>query len=320
VALPFGVMVVMTASQKRCPPVVTNCKSVPEKSHYRSVAHGFAAQWPKAKEALKLGDLLTLSQWQEYPRWRRRTPHASEGGIMRSWSVCEMFCTGLQVALICSSPFTLFSQSTGQASSAAPPPAAYGNCAAPSAPGFNICNPGEPNSFAWETSSPIQLIAAATSGTAQVKLMELWADGKKVAQTDGTPFDEPVSLAAGNHTLILVEQDATGTELKSAPFQVAVAGNGHPDCSAPSSPGVNVCSPYPNGCNSQSWVDFDAVGKGKSGTVSRMELWVSGTKIANFPGDRISTSLIMVFGEVSIVEVDSKGASISSSFFFNGPC
>jgi hypothetical protein len=51
-----------------------------------------------------------------------------------------------------------------------------------------------------------------------------------------------------------------------------------------------------------------------------MELWVGGTKIANFPGDRISTSLIMVFAEVSIVEVDSKGDSISSSFFFNGPC
>ena len=239
---------------------------------------------------------------------------------MRTWSVRAMFRTGLQFALVCFSPFTLFSQSTGQASSAVPPQGPYGNCAAPSQPGFNICNPGEPNSFAWETSSPIQLIAAATSGTAQVRLMELWADGKKVAQTDGPPFDEPVSLDAGNHTLILVEQDATGTEIKSAPFQVAVVGYDHPRCSAPSKPGVNVCSPYPGGCNTEPWVDFDAVGKGKSGTVNRMELWVGGTKIANFPGDRISTSLIMVFAEVSIVEVDSKGDSISSSFFFNGPC
>ena len=239
---------------------------------------------------------------------------------MRSWSVRAMFCTGLQFALICFSPFPLFSQSTAPASSPVPPQGPYGNCAAPAQPGFNICNPGEPNSFAWETSSPIQLIAAATSGTAQVRLMELWADGKKVAQTDGTPFDEPVSLEAGNHTLILVEQDATGTEIKSAPFQVAVVGNDHPLCSAPSKPGVNVCSPFPGGCNSQSWVNFDAVGKGKSGSVNRMELWVGGTKIANFPGDRISTSLIMVFAEVSIVEVDSKGDSISSSFFFNGPC
>jgi len=227
-----------------------------------------------------------------------------------------MFCTGLQVALICSSPFTLFSQSTGQASSAVPPQGPYGNCATPSQPGFNICNPG-PDS---ETPSPFQMIAAATSGTGQVRLMELWADGKKVAQTDGTPFDEPVSLGVGTHTLILVEQDTTGTEIKSAPFQLAVIGNGLGFCSAPSGPGVNVCSPYPNGCNTEPWVTFDAVGKGKSGTVNRMELWVAGTKIANFPGDRISTSLIMAFGEVSFVEVDSKGASISSSSFFNGPC
>lgn len=231
-----------------------------------------------------------------------------------------MFCTGLLVAPVCFSPLTLSSQNTTPTSSTEPPPAAYGNCAAPSQPGFNICNPGEPNSFAWETSSPIQVIAAATSGTAQVRIMELWADGKKVAQTDGTPFDEPISLNAGTHTLTLVEQDTTGTEIKSAPFQVAVVGNDHPLCSAPSSPGVNVCSPFPGGCNTSPWVDFDAVGKGKSGTVNRMELWVSGTKVANFPGDRISTSLIMAFGEVSMVEVDSKGASLSSSFFFHGPC
>jgi hypothetical protein len=51
-----------------------------------------------------------------------------------------------------------------------------------------------------------------------------------------------------------------------------------------------------------------------------MELWIAGNKIANFPGDRISTSLIMADGEIGIVEVDSKGNSLSSSFFFSGPC
>jgi hypothetical protein len=51
-----------------------------------------------------------------------------------------------------------------------------------------------------------------------------------------------------------------------------------------------------------------------------MELWIDGTDIANFPGNEIGTNLIMVYGEVKIVEVDSKGNSKSSSFFFNGPC
>ena len=229
-----------------------------------------------------------------------------------------MFCAGL-VAVACAAVFPLFSPGVIQASGQ-PPSAPYGGCPAPATAGINICDPPEPNSFAWETNAPFQVIAAATSGTAQVQLMELWADGKKVAQTDGTPFDEPVTLGVGTHTLTVIEKDATAAEIKSAPFQVSVQDNGQPLCSAPASPGVNVCSPFPGGCNSQGWADFDAVGKGKSGSVNRMELWIAGTKVANFPGDRIRTSLIMVYGEVGIVEVDSKGNSLSSSFFFNGPC
>ena len=134
---------------------------------------------------------------------------------MRTWSVRAMFRTGLRFAVICFSPFTLFSQSTSGASSGAAALAPYGSvgvgpgslpCQAPSNEGVTICEP--PGGGQFDIPSPFQVIAAGTSGRGQVKLMELWADGKKVAQTDGTPFDEPVSLDAGNHTLILVEQDA----------------------------------------------------------------------------------------------------------------
>jgi hypothetical protein len=41
------------------------------------------------------------------------------------------------------------------------------------------------------------------------------------------------------------------------------------------------------------WVTVLAAAKGNSGTVSRMELWVNGGKIANFPGDRINTNLFL---------------------------
>ena len=51
-----------------------------------------------------------------------------------------------------------------------------------------------------------------------------------------------------------------------------------------------------------------------------MELWVEGTKVANFSGDQIYNRLIMVYGTVKVVEVDSKGNSKSTSLFFNGPC
>jgi hypothetical protein len=155
-----------------------------------------------------------------------------------------------------------------------------------------------------------------------VKLMELWADGKKVTQTDGTPFDEPVTLELGTHELTVIELDTTGAFVKSAPFTVTVVPAQIGDtCSPPAAPGVNVCSPLPNSCNGQPWVPVIAAGKGKSGTVDRMELWFEGAMIANFPGDRINTNLVMLgIGTVTIYEVDSKGASIASALDVNGPC
>ena len=248
---------------------------------------------------------------------------------MRTWSVRAMFRTGLRFAVICFSPFTLFSQSTSGASSGAPALAPYGSvgvgpgslpCQAPSNEGVTICEP--PGGGQFDIPSPFQVIAAGTSGRGQVKLMELWADGKKVTQTDGTPFDEPVTLELGTHELTAIELDTTGAFAKSTPFKVSVVeGEGVDICSPPASPGVNVCEPSPNSCNTAPWVTVLAAGKGKSGSVARMELWFEGAKIANFPGDRIYTNLVMLgIGTITIYEVDSKGASIASSLAVFGPC
>jgi hypothetical protein len=239
---------------------------------------------------------------------------------MHTLSVRALFCAGL-AAVACASILPLFSPNLIEAAgmSALDP---YGSCAAPSHQGFNICNPPEgspPNT--WSTGSPVQVIAAATSGTGQVETMEVWADGKKVAESQGSPFDQPISLDLGTHTLQVAEIDSTGAELKSVAFQVDVMdGNGSGDCAAPGSPGVNICTPVQDGCNTQPWVNIVATGKGKSGKVDRMELWIDGEKIANFPGDHINTNLIMVFGTVKIDEVDSKGNTISKSVFYTGPC
>lgn len=241
---------------------------------------------------------------------------------MRAWSVRAMLCTGLTLALLCVSLFLPFSPAMIEAAGMAPSePDGYGFCAAPAHPGFNICNPPEPTSSAWSTGAPVQVIAAATSGTGQVATMEVWADGHKVAESAGSPFDAPISLNTGNHTLQVAEIDSTGAKLKSAPFQVVVTdGNGDGDCDAPSSPGVHICSPLPDGCNSQPWVNLVATGKGKSGKVDRMELWNYNTELANFPGDHFNTNVIMLSGTITVYEVDSKGNSKSSSIFFNGPC
>ena len=239
---------------------------------------------------------------------------------MHTWNARTVLRTGLQLALICSSPFALFSQTTAQTSSGAAALAPYGGCPAPSHAGVNICVPGT----GFEVPSPFQVIAAGTSGRAQVRLMELWADGKKVTHTDGTPFDEPVTLGLGTHELTAIEVDTIGNFVKSTPFEVTVVPSQldpqTEKCLPPSEPGVNICTPTQNGCNTTPWVPIIASGRGRSGTVNRMELWNNGTKIANFPGDRINTNLIMLFGKVTIYEVDSKGAALSASILYNGPC
>ena len=262
--------------------------------------------------------------------WPTHPDAATEGG-MRISSVRGVFGTGLQFALICFLAFPLFSQNPDKASSSTAPLAPYGSvgsgpgslpCQAPSQEGVAICEPPGGSQFTYEIPSPFQVIAAGTSGRGQVKLMELWADGKKVTQTEGTPFDEPVTLSLGTHELAVVELDTTGAFAKSTRFSVSVVpAQSGGTCSLPGGPGVNVCSPLPNSCNTQPWVPVVAAGKGKSGTVSRMELWFGGAKIANFPGDRINTNLVMLgIGTITIYEVDSKGASIASSLSVYGPC
>ena len=157
---------------------------------------------------------------------------------MHTWNARTVLRTGLQLALICSSPFALFSQTTIQTSSGAAALAAYGGCPAPSHAGVNICVPGT----GFEVPSPFQVIAAGTSGRAQVSLMELWADGKKVTHTDGTPFDEPVTLGLGTHEVTAIEVDAIGNFVKSTPFEVTVVpAQTDPQtekCLPPSEPGV----------------------------------------------------------------------------------
>jgi hypothetical protein len=230
--------------------------------------------------------------------------------VMRSWNVRRVMCAGLQFALFGSSPFLLFSQSTGTASSATAALPAYGGCPAPASEGVKICAPYMNSSI----NAPFQVIASGTSGRGQVKLMELWADGKKITQTGGTPFDEPVTLAAGTHVLTVIEVGTTGAFAKSAPLTVSVEGNNGDTCNLPGGPGVNVCEPMRGSCHTTSWVTVLAAAKGQSGTVNRMELWVNGGKIANFPGDRINTNLfIQDFNTVTIYEVDSKGGFIKAA-------
>jgi hypothetical protein len=192
----------------------------------------------------------------------------------------------------------------------APPPVGpLGVCPAPQSPGVNVCLPTNPTVI----NSPFQVIAAGTGASGKVFLMELWADGSKISEVLGSRFSAPVTLSSGTHQLTAVELDSAGAFVKSAPFDVDVLNMSNDVCSPPGSPGVNVCVPFQGSCHTAGWTTVIAAGTGASGTVSRMELWIDGVKIGDFPGNEIRTNLLVNdFSVMTIVEVDSNGAFIKS--------
>jgi len=208
----------------------------------------------------------------------------------------------------------LMAQSATNETASSTATAAYGGCSAPAQAGVHVCFPTGPSGFF--AASPMQVIATGTGGGGPVKLMEVFVDGKKVAQASGNLFDAPITFATGQHTLTVVELDTTGSYKKST-RQTLVVDNSTANevCTPPGAPGVNVCIPQPGSCHTAAYSTFVAAGTGASGTVSRMELWVNGTKLANFPGNRINTnfSFLPDFDKVTIIEVDSKGAYIKAT-------
>jgi hypothetical protein len=216
------------------------------------------------------------------------------------------FCIGLLLASI-----TLFPALSAQSPTSSTP--AYGNCPAPTTAGVHICQPFSFNNAAT-IDAPFQVIASGTGAGGPVKHIELWVDYVKIKQTSGNVLDAPINLNSGDHRLVVVELDTAGGYMKSAPLTVTVQGVGGQQCPPPTSPGVNVCDPLPNSCHTSAWTTISASGTGASGSVHRMELWSSGVKLANFPGNAIITNLYLPdFSTVTIVEVDSAGGLIKSS-------
>jgi hypothetical protein len=94
-------------------------------------------------------------------------------------------------------------------------------------------------------------------------------------------------------------------------------------CSPPATPGVHVCAPVTSstysgpigGGSAVGWtVSVLAAGKGASGIVNHMEVWVDGIKKASSVGSKVNTTIPLANGthKLLVLEVDSKGASVKS--------
>jgi hypothetical protein len=170
------------------------------------------------------------------------------------------------------------------------------------AEGIQVCSPGA------TASSPVQFSFAA-AGPTPMRSAAVWVDGKKAAEQLTGAFsnysflDKSLALAAGSHavTLFGIGWDST-QQVKRFTLQVASG------CTAPSSAGVNVCSPV-NGSTVSSPVKISAAAT-VTGTLARMEVWVDGVKkYSETSSTSLTTSLSLAAGShrFAVIAVNSTG-------------
>ncbi len=162
-------------------------------------------------------------------------------------------------------------------------------CNAPGSPGVNVCSPVNGSTV----SSPVTVQAAGTV-TGTISHMELWMDGVRQFSVAGSTLNTSVTLAAGTHRFAVLAINTAGTKWETV-VNAIVGGGGGGSCTAPSSPGVNICTPV-SGSTVSSPVAIQAAGT-VTGTISHMELWVDGVrKFATTGGSTLNTSLSLPSG------------------------
>ena len=163
-------------------------------------------------------------------------------------------------------------------------------CSAPGTAGVNVCKPANGSTVA----SPVAVLAAAKV-TGTIARMEVWVDGVKDYSTfNSTTLSTSLSLASGNHRFSFYAVNTAGTKWNTV-VNATVGTGGGGTCSAPSTPGVNVCKPV-NGSTVGSPVAVQAIST-VTGTIARMEVWVDGVKkFSTSNSTTLSTSLSLASG------------------------
>jgi hypothetical protein len=157
-------------------------------------------------------------------------------------------------------------------------------CSAPRSPGVDLCSPSNGSTV----SSPVQVIANSTV-TGTISATQLWVDGVKKYTTASTVLNTAISVAAGSHRFAVIALNKSGQKWQSA-VNATISNGGSAACSAPSSPGVNVCLPV-TGSSVKSPVQVAAASK-VTGTVVSTQLWVDGVKTYNAPFSTTLTNSI----------------------------
>ncbi len=197
-----------------------------------------------------------------------------------------------------------------------------GSCPQPASPGVNICSPTRGSTV----TSPFTVSASGknTNGTAGI---DVWLDGNKVGWCGGTnTINIQVSAGNGSHQLDIYSIGNDGEkQLSSVIFTVGSStsggggggGGGTGACTAPASPGVNICSPT-NGSTVSSPVTITAAGT-NNGSTEGMDVWIDGHKLGWFGGtNQVNTQATLGAGthQLDIYAVGTNGDLQKSTVVF----
>ena len=151
-----------------------------------------------------------------------------------------------------------------------------------------ICSPANNATV----SSPVSIVAQATDSAA-IKNTQIYIDGVEKYQVAGSSLNTSLPIASGTHRIAVLAVDSAGTFQSAVNATVSSSTGG--GCSAPTSPGVQICQPA-SGATVSSPVAIQAAAS-VSGTFQHMEIWIDGVKKYSEAGNPIlNTTLTLTTG------------------------
>jgi hypothetical protein len=143
-------------------------------------------------------------------------------------------------------------------------------CEAPGSPGVTICSPVNGSTVGENLN-----IVAAANVTGTQAHFELWLDGKFQGDTGpSSPYVQGLTVSAGSHRIALLVLNTAGEKWESVSNVTVSSDLG---CSAPSSPGVHLCSPTPGKEPMSGEVEILATAT-VTGKLANLQLWIDGRK------------------------------------------
>jgi hypothetical protein len=185
----------------------------------------------------------------------------------------------------------------------------WSNCDYPATGrGIHVCSPDV------SSGSTVNFNAASHS-FGSLRKMELWVDGKKLAEKYNTWqgnawFNFSSTLASGTHQGDIFAADVDDT-LQLAAFSFTVPSS----CAAPVSVGVHICAPANGSAATASPVLVQATST-VTGTLARMEVWLDSTKkYTEVNSNSLAASVGMTAGKhtITVFAVSTSGTVWSSA-------